>query len=221
MSETRLEAALWDLDGVIADTADYHYRAWKEIFAERGFDFKKEDFMQFFGRRHDTIIRFGLGDNLSPEEYTTLTDRKQRTYRRMITGHINALPGAEELIKTLHDNDILQAIASSAPYDNIHIITRGIGIEQYFQAIVSGLDVKESKPDPAIFKLAAGKLGAAPARCVVFEDAIAGVAAAKAAGMKCVAVTTSHPAESLSEADIIVGSLEQVTIDMLQKLIAK
>ena len=218
MSETGLEAVLWDLDGVIADTADFHYRAWKDIFLEYGFDFKKEDFMQFFGRRHDTIIRFGLGDDISPEEFDSITGRKQRLYRRLIAEHITPLPGAVELITELNKQHIPTAIASSAPFDNITVITDGLGITDRFQAIASGLEVTESKPDPEVFLLAAGKLGVEPGRCVVFEDAIAGVTAAKSAGMKCVAVTNSHPAAKLDDADLIVDTLEDVSIDRLKRL---
>jgi len=218
MSEPLLEAVLWDLDGVIADTADYHYRAWKNVFAEYGFDFKKEDFMQFFGRRHDTIIRFALGDRLSPEEFEAITEKKQQIYRQLISGHVTALPGAITLIRSLYDAGIKQAIASSAPFDNIHIITRSLGIDNCFQAVASGIEVKEGKPDPAIFLLAAKKLGVSPANCIVIEDAIAGVAAAKSAGMICVAVTSSHAREKLSGADLIVDSLKEITVDRLKNL---
>lgn len=218
MSSVSLQAVLWDLDGVIADTADYHYRAWKEIFAERGFYFKKEDFMQFFGRRHDTIIRFALGNTLSLEEFEAVTERKQQTYRRLVKEHISALPGAIEMIRSLNAAGIPTAIASSAPVPNINIIIEGLGIAGCFQAVASGLEVAQGKPDPAIFLLAAEKLGVPPAGCCVFEDAVAGVAAAGAAGMKCIAVTNSHPRESLRQADRIVDSLADITLDDIKAL---
>jgi beta-phosphoglucomutase family hydrolase len=218
MSENRLEAVLWDLDGVIADTGAYHYRAWKQVFAERGVNFRKEDFMKFFGRRHDTIIRFALGDTLTPEEFAALTEKKQQIYRRLLTDNIVALPGAVELIRALNANHINTAIASSAPVENIDIIIRGLGIAGCFQAIASGPEVPESKPSPDIFLLAAKKLSVKPADCVVVEDAIAGVAAARSAGMKCIAVTNSHPGKSLKQADLIVETLNEVSIDDLNAL---
>jgi beta-phosphoglucomutase family hydrolase len=218
MSENHLEAVLWDLDGVIADTGDYHYRAWRQVFRERGVGFRKEDFMKFFGRRHDTIIRFALGDTLTPEEFDRLTEKKQRTYRQLLSGNIVALPGAVELIRELNASHIKTAIASSAPVPNIDIILRGLGIADCFQAVVSGPEVPESKPDPDIFLLAAIKLGAKPAGCVVIEDAIAGVTAARRAGMKCVAVTNSHPEDSLYEADLIVATLQEVSVEALSRL---
>jgi len=212
MSDPRLEAVLWDLDGVIADTADYHYRAWVDVLGKRGVSFSKEDFMRLFGQRHDTIIRFNLGENISPEDFEAITREKQANYRRRVADNIRPLPGAIELIKSLKEHGVKSAIASSAPHENIEIIIRGLGIEDDFDAIVRGTEVAESKPSPQIFLLAAKKLGVPAGNCAVIEDAIAGVTAAKKAGMKCVAVTNSHPGTRLKKADLIVDTLEAVTI---------
>jgi beta-phosphoglucomutase family hydrolase len=218
MSENRLEAVLWDLDGVIADTGEYHYQAWQEVFGKRGYAFSKEDFMRHFGRRHDTIIRFAIGENISTEEFNIITCEKQENYRRRVVSNIRPLPGAIELIRSLNEHGIKTAIASSAPMENIEIIIKGLKIEGCFQAIASGTEVAEGKPSPQIFLLAAEKLEATPSNCVVIEDAIAGVSAAKQAGMKCIAVTNSHPGKSLKKADLIVTTLESVNIDDLTGL---
>jgi beta-phosphoglucomutase family hydrolase len=221
MSEGKLEAVLWDLDGVIADTARYHYLAWQDIFRERGVSFTWPEFIKHFGQRHDTIIRFALGDKLTPEEFDAITERKQSTYRRLVAANIIPLPGAIDLLKKLQEHGIKSAIASSAVPENIDVILGGLGIKSYFQAIAWGTEVKEGKPSPQIFLLAARKLGVRPAGCAVIEDAIAGVAAAKKAGMKCIAVTNSHPQQDLQKADLIVDSLEGVGIDDLAGLFAK
>ncbi|MFA5309589.1 MAG: HAD family phosphatase [Dehalococcoidales bacterium] len=218
MSDARLEAVIWDMDGVIADTADYHYRAWQDIFRERGVAFSLADFMPFFGRRHDSIVKFALGDGLTPEEIKAVSDKKQALYRRLVARNVIPLPGAVTLIKALNQNHIKSAIGTSAVPDNVDVILRGMGIENSFQAIAYGTEVAEGKPSPQIFLLAAQKLGAEPAGCVVIEDAIAGVAGAKSAGMKCVAVTNSHPAAALKDADLVVDSLEKVDIGVLQGL---
>jgi len=218
MSETHLEAVLWDMDGVIADTADYHYSAWRDVFKERGVAFSKADFMRHFGQRHDTIIKFALGDKLSPEEVDAITEKKQSLYRQRVSKNIVPLPGAIKLIKLLNKNKIKTAIASSAVRQNIDVILKGLGIENSFQAIVFGTEVPEGKPSPQIFQLAAKKLGVKPTDCVVIEDAIAGVAAARRAGMKCVAVTNSHPETKLKNADLIVDTLEKVDISVLSVL---
>jgi beta-phosphoglucomutase family hydrolase len=218
MTETTLKAVIWDLDGVIADTGIYHYLAWCDVFGKRGVNFPKEEFMSHFGRRHDTIIIDKLGSGLSAEEFEAITNEKQENYRRRVSENIRPLPGAISLIKLLREQSLKVAIASSAPLENIEIIIRGLGVEEYFDAIACGTEVVESKPDPQIFLLAAKKLGIKPANCVVIEDAIAGVAAAKSAGMKCVAVTNSHPAKLLTQADLVVASLETVNIETLQRL---
>jgi len=218
MSETRLKAVLWDMDGVIADTADFHYSAWRDVFKERGVEFTKADFMRHFGQRHDTIIIFALGDKFSQEDIEAITNKKQSLYRQRVAKNIVPLPGAVELIKLLNRRGIKTAIASSAVAQNIQVILKGLGIEDCFQAIAFGTEVAEGKPSPEIFQLAAKKLGVKPENCVVIEDAIAGVTAAKRAGMKCVAVTNSHPRQSLKNADMVVESLEKVDIAVLKGL---
>jgi len=221
MSKARLEAVLWDMDGVIADTADYHYNAWREVLEERGVTFSKADFMKLFGQRHDTIIRFAFGQKISLDELEKITEKKQVLYRKNVVKNIRPMPGAVELIRSLNQNGVKTAIASSAVRANIDVILRGLGIENEFQAIVHGTEVAEGKPSPLIFQLAAQKLDVKPGDCVVIEDAIAGVAAAKRAGMKCLAVTNSHPGKSLKKADLIVDSLEKVDVNTLNGLFNK
>jgi beta-phosphoglucomutase len=218
MSKPHLEAVLWDMDGVIADTMQYHCSAWQDILKEMGVTLTEAEFRPLFGQRHDNIIRYALGNNLTHEQIEALSDRKQALYRRRVAKDICALPGALELIKALNKNKIKIALASSATKENVDIIMRGLGIEKNFQAFVNGTEVAEGKPSPLIFQLAAKKLGTQPAGCVVIEDAIAGVTAAKQGGMKCVAVTNSLPREKLQAADLIVDSLEEVDIAVLKGL---
>ncbi len=218
MSEEKLVAVLWDLDGVIADTAEYHYQAWQDVLGKRGVDFSRKDFMRLFGQRHDTIIKFALGEKLPQKDLEAITEAKQQDYRRRVADHVVPMPGAVALIKSLRAHGIKQAIASSAVPENIAIIVRALGIENDFQAVVHGMEAREGKPSPQIFLLAAAKLQVEPVNCVVIEDAIAGVAAAKQAGMECLAVTNSHPEEKLKAADLIVDSLEKVGVVDLQRL---
>jgi len=218
MPVSRLEAVVWDMDGVIADTARYHFQAWQEIFQERGIDFTKEVFKRYFGRRNDTIIRDNIGREISSEEVYAIADEKEERYRRLMAHDIKSLPGAIELLGLLGESGVKMAVASSAPLENIELITRSLGIYNCFQAIVWGGEVAESKPSPQGFLLAAEKLGVEPRNCLVAEDAVAGVAAAKRGGMKCLAVTTSHPEASLKEADLVVDTLEAVGLDDLERL---
>ena len=218
MSEGKLEAVLWDLDGVIADTGSYHCRAWQDVFGKRGVNFTEEDFKRYFGQRNDTIIRSTLGGSISPEELDIIASEKEETLRRLIASNVRPLPGAIELVRSLRQHGLKMAIASSGPPENIQLILRGLGIEDCFQAIVSGREVAESKPSPQIFLLAAQKLGVKPVNSVVMEDAMVGVTGAKRAGMKCVAVTNSHSRNSLQEADLIVDTLEAISVRHLAGL---
>ena len=218
MSKPQLEAVLFDMDGVIADTMQYHYSAWRDILKTMGVTLTEDEFRPLFGQRHDNIIRYALGNKMTYEEIEALSNKKQALYRERVAKDIRPLPGAIELIESLKKNHIKTALASSATPENVDIIMRGLGIGDRFQAYVNGPEVAEGKPSPLIFQLAAKKLGAPPSSCVVIEDAIAGVTAAKDGGMKCVAVTNSHPRAKLKNADLTVDSLVEVNIAVLKGL---
>ena len=212
MSKSRLEAVIWDMDGVIADTAPYHFKAWQAVFPKRGVSFTEEDFKHHFGQRDDTIIRDTFRGKIATGEIEAIALEKEETFRREVAQNVKPFPGAIELIRSLKERGMKTAIASSAPMENIQLLLGNLGVIDYFQAIVSGREVTEGKPSPQAFLLAAKRLAVNPENRVVFEDAVAGVAAAGRAGMKCLAVTNNHSRESLMEADLIVDSLENVSV---------
>ena len=213
------KAVIWDMDGVVADTASYHFRAWQEVFQKQGVDFTEEDFKKSFGQRNDTIIRSTMGDGVSQDEMDGISSEKEESFRQRMRQNLKPLPGVIKLIKSLAKRGFRLALASSAPIANIQLITRGLDINSYFQHIISAEDVTEGKPNPQVFLLAARRLGIKPANCIVIEDAVAGVAAAKRAGMHCLAITNTHPKVSLIEADLIVDTLETVSVDDLKGLL--
>lgn len=214
----KTEAVIWDMDGVIADTAPYHFSAWQETFRRRGVKFTEEDFRHSFGLRNDTIISNILGE--TPQgEIEAIAREKEETFRSLIGQRVKPLPGVIALIRLLRENGFKMAIASSTPIENIRLVTGGLGIENCFQAIVSSQDVTEGKPSPQAFLLAAQRLGVEPKNCLVIEDAVAGITAAKKASMPCLAVTNTHPSQSLKEADLIVDTLEKVSINDIEGLI--
>jgi beta-phosphoglucomutase family hydrolase len=221
MSRGKLEAVIWDMDGVIADTALYHFKAWQEVFQKRGINFTTKDFKHNFGQRNDSIIRYALGKNASPDEVDVIANEKEENYRQRVAPNIKPLSGAIELIKALREHGVKMAIASSAPMENIQLVTRGLAVNNYFQVIVWGREVTEGKPSPQAFLLAAKRLEVEPRNCIVIEDAVAGVTAAKRAGMKCLAVTNTHPKISLKEADLVVDTLETISVDDLSGLFGK
>ncbi len=206
------------MDGVIVNTGPYHCQSWQYVFKKEGINFTESDFQHIFGQRNDNIIRKTIGRDLTQAEVEAIAKDKEEYFRSIVRRNLKAFPGVINLLEILKENSIAAAIASSAPMENIQLILTGLGIERYFQAIVYGREVTEGKPSPQGFLLAAKKLRAESRNCIGIEDAVAGVTAVKRAGMHCIAVTNTHPAESLSEADLVVDSLEKVTLQELQRL---
>lgn len=209
---TSIQALLWDLDGVIVNSGEYHYEAYRELLSGMGYELSREDYFQrLFGRRNFDILRDIVGDR-PQDEIERLAGRKEEIFRRRAAGHLRALPGAADLLRDAHSAGLRQAIVSSTPRQNIAFVLAALGLTEPFQAIVGEEDVSRGKPDPEGFVVAAGRLRVRPGRCVVLEDAPEGVAAGKAAGMRCIGVATTRPPERLTQADLIVDSLEDARI---------
>ncbi|MBN1644122.1 MAG: HAD family phosphatase [Dehalococcoidales bacterium] len=207
------------MDGTIVDSSDYHRTAWQKTLRNHGVELTEEKFRYAFGRRNDENIRNFIGQHLSQQEVDKIGEEKETAFRDLIKDSIKSFPGAVELIKSLAKAGFQQAIVSSAPLENIRLITRTLNIEGYFKLLISGDDVTKGKPHPQAFLLAAGKLGIEPENCVVMEDAVAGVTAAKAGGMHCIAVTNSNHKGLLSSADIVTDSLEKITAETVEKIL--
>lgn len=214
-------AVIWDMDGVIVDTEIYHFKAWKKLLHEEGIELTEEEFKRTFGMRNAEIIRRFLGPDVSKPVIQQLAGRKEEYFRQFIRDHITANPGAIGLIRDLYEAGFLQAIASSAPRQNVELVLNSLGIASFFTCIVSEEDVTSGKPDPQIFLTAANRLGVEPANCVVIEDSIAGVQAANAAGMRCIALASTNPPERLSSADRIVESLQALQVSDIAGLLER
>jgi beta-phosphoglucomutase len=223
MSEANGKAALWDMDGTMVDTAELHFQAWETVCREHGRDFTRADFAATFGRRNPEIIHTLFGERFNDEQSAALADRKEEVYRAAASAGVVLLPGARTLLDDLHRAGFVQAIGSSAPRANLELILRLTGVARFFDAAIGSEDTQRGKPDPQVFLVAAERLGVPPARCVVFEDAVAGVQAARAGGMKAVAVRfVGHHAESAlrqAGADLVVESLEQVSARIVEDLL--
>jgi beta-phosphoglucomutase family hydrolase len=221
MTLSKNRAVIWDMDGVIADTAPYHFRAWQEVFSQRKANYTEDSFRRNFGKRNDAIIRNILGSEISLSDMEAIAAEKEASFRKRARNNIKPLPGAIELLQSLSEHGFPQALGSSAPIENIELVTQELGIEGFFQVIVSGREVREGKPSPQGFLLAAERLGVKPQDCVVIEDAMAGVSAAKQAQMHCIAVTNTSPKTKLAEADLVVDTLEKVTVSDLANLLTR
>jgi beta-phosphoglucomutase family hydrolase len=208
---------LWDMDGVLVSTGEFHFQAWSKTLAEYEVPFTREQFRATFGMNNARILEVLLEGSPAPELVEEISERKEVLFRRSVKGQACLLPGVREWLERCETWGIKQAIASSAPPANIDVLVDELGIRTYFAAIVSG-DELPGKPDPAVFLKAAQAIDVVPEQCVVVEDAVAGVEAARRGGMKCIAVTTTNPADVLTAADIIVGSLDGLAPEELERL---
>ncbi len=201
---------IFDLDGVIVDTKEAHHASFSQLGAEVGYSISSEQFQHIFGMHNNSIFPYLYGCQLQAAEIEMLADRKEALFRAVIHGKITALPGVTELLPALVAAGFKLAIGTSTPLANVDLILGELNFAQYFTAISSAEDVTIGKPNPQVFLIAAQRLGIAPARCVVVEDAIAGVDAALAGGMVPLAVTTNHPRPALEHAARVVDSLAEV-----------
>ena len=171
MTEQR-RGVLWDLDGTLADSGDFHFQSWQTVMAREGVTLSRETFAQGFGQRNDRILREWLGPSTSLDKIRQVGDDKEREYRRLARTHgVTALPGAREWVARLHAAGWRQAVASSAPRENIDVMLDLVGLSGAFDAIVSADDVTAGKPDPQVFVTAAQRLAVPASRAVVVEDA--------------------------------------------------
>ncbi|VTS02776.1 HAD family hydrolase [Tuwongella immobilis] len=216
---------IWDVDGTLVDTGELHFLAWVRLFQERGQPFTREDFARTFGRRNREILREMFHPEMSDAECDAIADLKESYYLDSARAQgLSLLPGVRSLLEQFHQAGFAQAIGSSAPRKNLDAIFELTDTTNFFRFITASENVSRGKPDPEVFQVAAAGLGLPPHRCVVFEDAVAGVQAAKAAGMACIAVrfVAHHPHETLQAAgaDRIVETLEAVNLDSVRSLLA-
>jgi HAD superfamily hydrolase (TIGR01509 family) len=197
---------LWDMDGVLVDTGEFHYQAWQAALAEAGIPFDRARFRAMFGMNNADMLAALLGHPPENGFVESVSAGKEKAFRQSIHGKAQALPGAKAWLHRFQEAGAAQAIASSAPCENIDFLVDELGLRSHFEAIISGTDMP-GKPDPAVFLTAGQALNLPPERCLVIEDSVAGVQAAKRAGMACMAVQTTNPAELLSQADLIVQDL--------------
>ncbi|HEX9729676.1 MAG TPA: HAD-IA family hydrolase [Gemmatimonadales bacterium] len=213
--DNSVRAVLWDLDGTLVDSAEQHWRSWREALDAEGVVVTRAMFQRSFGQRNDVILGAWLGDAAAPERVRRLGEEKEVCYRRLVHEHgITALPGASTWVRALGAAGWRQAIASSAPRLNVEVVLEALGYETHFGTLVAAEDVRRGKPEPEVFLTAARRLAVPPARCVVVEDAEAGIEAARRAGMSSIAVGGID-----AGADVVIGSLEDLPADAFARLV--
>lgn len=213
---------IWDVDGVIIDSADQHRRAWKQMAEEQSLPYGDADFWASFGMRNADVIPRIFGVHGPAERIAALADRKETIYRQLLAAEAIALPGARELMAALHAAGYRQALGSSAPEENIRTIVTLLQLAPFLDATVSGETVTHGKPAPDIFLAAAARLSIAPNRCLVIEDAPAGVAAAHSGGMRCIAVRRAGvpDAPGIEAAEYVANTLRDVHVALIDRLLS-
>jgi HAD superfamily hydrolase (TIGR01509 family) len=212
-----ISAVIFDLDGLLADTEKLHLQAYKETLAAHGIELRDSEYEEHWirlGKGRREFIR-ARGLDLDPD---VLRKEKAARYTHLVATEAEPMPGAHDLLNTLYGKKAL-ALASSSNSTSVKLAVSVLGIASCFSVILSGDSVERGKPHPDIFLLASQKLGVPPANCVVLEDAEKGVIAARAAGMKCIAVPNRHTkGNDLSKATLVVSGLDQVTLAMIESL---
>lgn len=211
--QTAIRAVVFDMDGVLTDSEPLINAAAIAMFRERGVAVKPEDFHPFIGTGENRYIG-GVAEKYGvPLDIEAAKKRTYELYLDMVPEHLNAFPGAVELVRSCQAAGLRVAVASSADRIKIEANLHKIGLPpSEWNAVVSAEDVVHKKPAPDIFLAAAQKLGIAPSKCVVVEDAINGIQAAKAAGMRCVAVAQSFPPDQLAEAARVRLTIADLTL---------
>jgi HAD superfamily hydrolase (TIGR01509 family) len=208
---------LWDLDGTLIDSEEKHWLSWRDTIAAEGISITRDQFLATFGLRNDAIVPRWLPPGASSDQIQRVSDAKEALYWRLVRQEgLEPLPGAAEWVRQLHHQQWQQAIASSAPRENFEVVLEVIGLTGCFQAIVSAEDVTAGKPDPQVFLTAAARLGVPPSRCIVVEDAAAGVEAGQRGGMLSIGVSRNG---SGLKADWAISSLTELPPDAFERLL--
>ena len=214
----QVKAVIFDMDGVIIDSEPIHSRVKMDTFAHFGIPFHEEDLVHYMGRTSNAIF----GETLAKEGRTDIKPEDMAAYKHayyleiLQSGEIAPVTGSVELIKSLYEAGFPLALATSSNVRVMNTVLDSFHIRQYFSSVLSGGDLPESKPHPAIYLISARRLGVEPAECLVIEDTANGILAAKRAGMYCAAFRNPHSGrQDLSQADTIVDNLSDIDINKL------
>ena len=193
---------IFDMDGTLADTMPTHQLAWDTLMPELGVSVDRDDFFSWSaGLTNREIFPRLLGSDITVDEVNRLSEHKESLFRELYRSQMTAVKGAEAFLQRTTTAGYRRGVGTAAPPPNVDLVLDGLNLRQHFQTIVCNTDVKHGKPDPEIFLLAAQRLGSRPEDCVVFEDAPAGIEAARRAGMACVVITSTLTREQIAALD--------------------
>jgi beta-phosphoglucomutase family hydrolase len=210
---------VFDADGVLADTGPIHFESWVKMANEIGIKFTKDYFERTFGEQSVPIVRRLVGSEASQEFVVKWANKKEEYYREMVKDKLEPLPGVIELIKDLKKNNFKLAVGSSGPPQNVELLLKSLKVKEYFDVVTTAAEVQISKPAPDVFLISAENLNIKPENCLVIEDAPVGITAAKSAGMKCIALSTTHSDDELLDADLVVEDLSNINVKDIIRLL--
>ncbi|AUD00632.1 HAD family hydrolase [Spirosoma pollinicola] len=215
-------AALFDMDGVLVDNTDFHVNAWLQFAQQHDRPLTKDQYVENInGRVSADAMGYLFQRPITPGELIVLTEEKEAIYRELYRPHLQPAPGLLDFLNALKAQSVKLAVGTSAPESNVLFTLDGLPLRPYFDAVVDASMIHRGKPDPEIYLTAAERVGIEPARCVVFEDAFAGIEAGLRAGMKVVALATTHTPDELAEtgASLIVADFTKLTPEAVRALI--
>ena len=206
------KAIIFDMDGTLLESTEADYMAWEKVFKAYGRDLTYQSYVPLLGIRSVDVIRNILGFSNETDVARVLIEKYERFVDYVNEHPVKPVVATDDFLQHLSKYDVQVGLATSSRQQKTMLLLQRLDFLKYFNAIVTGEQVQNSKPAPDIFLRAAEKLNIDPQHCLVIEDGPIGVAAAKSAGMKCIAITTTHPAEKLQQADWIIDSYEGADI---------
>ena len=211
-------AVIFDMDGVIVNNNLYHKKAWKLFCKRHNLNISQKELnLNIYGKLNSNILMHLFGKKLANKQIFKYAEEKEGIYRNIYKKYIALTKGLANFLKLLDDYGIKCAIATSAPQKNIKLILTKTGIKKYFKTIVDASQVSRGKPHPKIYLKTAKEMNFNPSKCIVFEDSISGIKAAKTAGMKVIALSTTHSKKEL-KADLTIRDFTQINIKALDSI---
>lgn len=211
-------AVLFDMDGVLVHSNPYHKQAFKVFLEKHNTSLTDQELKELYGRTNAEIFPYIFKNKYTQEKGEKWADEKEAIFRDLYRNNIRPLKGLPEFLEALKQENIRTAVGTSAPKENLDFIIDSLSIRHYFDAFLHSADVTKGKPNPEIYLKAASRLEADPASCVVFEDSLSGLMAGLNAGMKVVAVATTHSAEEFSGAHLVISNFDDISFRQVANL---
>jgi beta-phosphoglucomutase len=216
----KIQGLIFDMDGTLVDNMHFHHQAWKEFLLRQGIEFSDAEFHQKnVGTIREVIPKF-MPHVQDPDRIMELGMQKEAVYRELYGPHIRALPGLQDFLQEVYDAGIPIALATAADAKNINFTLEGLGIRHFFQAITGSEEVQRGKPSPDVFLISAQKIKADPGHCIAFEDTDPGIRSALSAGMKVIALETTHRQQELETLPVLqfIPDYRSLNLEALLKL---